>query len=145
MMGRIVRSTDAARWGAGGTRVSHVHVEDGTKNAGLSVSITYEPSRESEAVFCVAFVDESGRDVGSAASTLLPLRSEGGSVRWAIDPFPLRAGVYFPVVAVLAPDGRIRDRWRLDRAIVIDPNGSSSVVSDFGPVEFAGSWTNGAV
>jgi ABC-type polysaccharide/polyol phosphate transport system ATPase subunit len=142
-MGKLVRASGVDRWGVGGTRVSHVHIEEATNPyQGLVISITYEASDADEAVFCVAFVDESGRDVGSASSSLMRLRGNGGSVRCAIEPFPLRPGVYFPVVAVVTADGRVRDRWRLDRAIVIERNGNSGVMRDFGPVEFAGLWSD---
>jgi hypothetical protein len=54
-------------------------------------------------------------------------------------PLPLRAGIYFPVVAILSPNGEVRDRWRLDRAIVVDGDGQA--FSDFGPVDIAATWS----
>ena len=141
-MGRLVRASGGDRWGVGGARVSRVHIDEDTERPRrLAMSITYEPSDTREGVFCVAFVDESGRDVGSASSSLMGLDEAGGTVRCSIERLPLRPGIYFPVVAVLTKDGRIRDRWRLDRAIVIEGNGHLTSGRDFGPVEFAGRWT----
>ena len=67
----------------------------------------------------------------------------GGKVVCAIEPIPFRSGVYFPVVGIVAGDGRVHDRWRLDRAIVIEPNGGLDF-SDFGPVEIESAWANDA-
>jgi ABC-type polysaccharide/polyol phosphate transport system ATPase subunit len=138
-----LKSRGTHRWGAGGAYVEEVHLdEDRLLDEGLKVSIAYEASEVSEAVFCLGFLDDSGRDVAAVASAPVRLRTTGGSVQCVIHPLPLRSGIYFPVVAILSPDGRVRDRWRLDRAIVVDGNGQSDLAGEFGPVELAGNWSH---
>ncbi|MGQ0669171.1 MAG: ABC transporter ATP-binding protein [Actinomycetota bacterium] len=130
------------RWGAGGARVEEVRLEEiEGDHAGLRVSISYEASALEEALFCVGFVDEGGRDVGAAVSSTLAIGGESGSVGCTLSPVPLRPGVYFPVVAIISTDGLVRDRWKLDRAVVIEENGRGTPVSDFGPVELDGTWS----
>lgn len=128
------------RWGAGGARVENVHFEEPSANgATLEVAISFEADGIDEAMFCVGFVDEAGHDVGAAASAPMALHGGSGSVRCEISPLPLRSGIYFPVVAILSPDGLVRDRWKLDRAVVV--NRDEEVVMDFGPVEIPASWS----
>jgi hypothetical protein len=76
--------------------------------------------------------------VGAAASPLVPMR--GTPVHWVIEPLSLRSGIYFPVVAILSSDGLVRDRWRLDRAVVVEKDGEPDV-TDFGPVDMGGTWS----
>ncbi len=45
-------------------------------------------------------------------------------------PVPLWPVMHFLVIAILSMDGRVRDRWRLDRAIVVDGNGRSEFAGD---------------
>jgi hypothetical protein len=45
------------------------------------------------------------------------------------------------VVAILSADGLVRDRWKLDRAIVVERNGEL-VLAEFGPIEIAGDWSS---
>lgn len=136
-----MRQRGMHRWGAGGLRVEAVHIEDAAGDRpGLEVSITYEAAEVEEAVFCVGFLDERGVDIGAAASPPVKLDGEGGSVRCVITPVPLRQGVYFPVIAALSPEGLIRDRWRLDRAVVVDGNGGFSGAEEFGPVAIEADW-----
>ncbi|MGH2650569.1 MAG: ABC transporter ATP-binding protein [Actinomycetota bacterium] len=127
------------RWGAGGARVDEVHVEDPT-NGGteLDVAITYEAGGIDEAVFCLAFVDEEGREIGSSASPPVSINGDRGAIRCTIH-LPFRSGIYFPIVAILGPDGVIRDRWKLDRAVVVE-RGNGEIISDFGPVEISAGW-----
>lgn len=130
------------RWGAGGARIEEVHVEDIDKaDDPVEIVITYEAASVDEAVFCVGFIDEAGNEVGASASPTLGLEG-AGTVRCAIDPFPLRSGIYFPVVAILSPDGVVQDQWRLERAVVVERNGSRRFTEDFGPVDIAGSWSD---
>jgi ABC-type polysaccharide/polyol phosphate transport system ATPase subunit len=128
------------RWGIGGAVVQEVHMNDAAMNGGgLEITINYESTDLQDGLFAVGFVDESGREVGAAASPVLPMRG-GTSVRCVIKPLPFRTGIYFPVVAILSSDGKVRDRWRLDRAVVVDRDGQPGV-GDFGPVDIAGTWS----
>jgi ABC-type polysaccharide/polyol phosphate transport system ATPase subunit len=130
------------RWGAGGARVDEVHMEDPAKGGShLDVSITYEASGIDQAIFCLAFVDEEGREIGSSASPPIALQGERGAVRCTAK-LPFRSGIYFPIVAILGTDGIVRDRWKLDRAVVID-TGNGEVLADFGPVEISAGWSIG--
>jgi hypothetical protein len=86
-------------------------------------------------------LDESEREVGVAASPLLPIAGNGGTVQCAFRPLPLRPGIYFPVVAILSADGRIQDRWKLDRAVVVEANGKVDLPEEFGPVKIISEWT----
>jgi lipopolysaccharide transport system ATP-binding protein len=139
---KMMRSRGTYRWGMGGARVSHVHMEEDVKFGGdLRVSIAYEASDIDQAIFCVAFVDDSGRDVCAASSAVLSLHGQGGSVTCRFHPFPLRSGIYFPIVAILSPEGQVRDRWRLDRAVVVDGDGTRELVGEFGAVQLAGEWS----
>jgi hypothetical protein len=127
------------RWGAGGARVDEVHVENATNGGSeLEVAITYEAVDIEEAVFCLAFVDEEGREIGATASPPVSINGERGAIRCAIH-LPFRSGIYFPIVAILGPDGVIRDRWKLDRAVVVE-RGNGEVLADFGPVEISAGW-----
>jgi ABC-type polysaccharide/polyol phosphate transport system ATPase subunit len=136
----VATSRGLHRWGAGGARVEEVHIKEPSKERGdLDVAISYEAPSLEWGVFCIGFVDEGGREIGAAVSPPLSLRNENGTVRCSIRPLPLRPGIYFPVVAILSPDGLVRDRWRLDRAVVIDGDGEVGI-SDFGPVEISGAW-----
>jgi ABC-type polysaccharide/polyol phosphate transport system ATPase subunit len=139
---KAMKARGMDRWGAGGVRVEHVHVDQPAGNGSmLDVSIAYQREElDSEAiVFSIGFLDESGRDIGSAASPPIPVTAERGSLRCVISPLPLRAGIYFPVVAILSADGLVRDRWKLERAIVVERNGE--FLADFGPIEIAGAWS----
>ena len=141
---KLMRSRGMNRWGMGGARVEEVHV--GSVSDGihaLDVTITFDASEVGEAVFCVGFVDESGREIGAAASPMLRIAREG-QITCRIEPLPLRSGIYFPVVAILSEDGVVRDRWQLDRAVVVDRNGDGTVPDGFGPVDIAADWSTGA-
>jgi lipopolysaccharide transport system ATP-binding protein len=128
------------RWGAGGARIEEVNMSDPSKEQGnLDVAISYEAPTLELGVFCIGFVDEGGREIGAAVSPPLSLRNDKGAIHCSIRPLPLRAGIYFPVVAILSPDGMVRDRWRLDRAVVIDGDGEVGI-SDFGPVDISAAW-----
>jgi hypothetical protein len=92
-------------------------------------------------VFCVGFVDEGGRDVGATASPPMNVNGGRGVVRCSIEQGRLRPGIYFPVAAILAPDGRVEDRWRLDRAVVVEEGDDGLTLEEFGPVEIPARWT----
>lgn len=130
------------RWGAGGARVDEVHVENPT-NGGtdLEVAITYEARDIEEAVFCLAFVDEEGREIGAAASPPVSVDEDRGAIHCTIR-LPFRSGIYFPIVAILGPDGVVRDRWKLDRAVVVE-RGNGEALADFGPVDIPAGWSAG--
>jgi lipopolysaccharide transport system ATP-binding protein len=132
------------RWGAGGARLEEVRFGDissGTDE--VRVSIRYERFTSDRAMFCVGFQDESEREVGAAASPLIPLKERHGSVQCSISPLPFWPGIYFPVVAILDSDGQVEDRWKLDRALVVDGDGATSLVDVFGPMRIQAQWSNG--
>jgi ABC-type polysaccharide/polyol phosphate transport system ATPase subunit len=138
---RVIRSRGIDRWGSGGVRVARVHVEEDVEaDAGLAINISYEAAQIEEAIFCVAFADDAGRDVGAASSLPVRLHEAGGNIRCTIRPIPVRSGVYFPIVAILTTEGHVRDRWRLDRAVVVETNGASRFTDDFAPVQFSARW-----
>ena len=141
-LGKMVRTQAAARFGAGGARVREVHVEESGGGEGpLEFSIRYEASSLEQAVFAVGFVDEAGQEIGAATSPTLQVGDGEGVIRCAIRPAPFRSGIYFPVAAILSPDGTIQDRWRLDRAVIVDRNGEAALAEEFGPVEIAATWS----
>jgi len=141
-LGKQMRSRGLNRWGAGGARAEHVHFgEVSTGSAEIEISIRYEASTLDRATFCVGFLDESEREIGAAASPLIPLSAKGGAVRCTVRPLPLQPGIYFPVVAIVSSDGQVQDRWRLDRAVVVERNGTDGIPEGFGPVEIASDWS----
>jgi ABC-type polysaccharide/polyol phosphate transport system ATPase subunit len=138
---RLMVARGHYRWGAGGAHVDEVHVEQPSSDANrVEISISYESPELSAAVFCVGFEDEGGREIGAAASPPMEIEGGRGSVVCSISPLPFRSGIYFPVVAILSPDGRVRDRWRLERAVVVDRDGQGVLVDDFGPVDIQAAW-----
>ena len=115
-------------------------MDDSSKNGdGLEITINYETTELRDGMFLIGFIDETGHEVGAAASPVLSM-ADGKAVRCVIKPLPFRTGIYFPVVAILSSDGKVRDRWRLDRAVVVDKD-SQPGVEDFGPVDIAGTWS----
>lgn len=137
---RQMKSRGQRRWGAGGARVREVHIEDQrSAEDPIEFAITYEADALNEGIFAVGLIDENGQNVGATASPLLALPGDGEPVRCSISP-ALRPGIYFPVVAILSADGTIRDRWQLDRAIVVERNGLPATIEDFGPVEISAAW-----
>jgi ABC-type polysaccharide/polyol phosphate transport system ATPase subunit len=142
---KLMRSRGMNRWGMGGARLGEVRVGDGSDPGdALDVRISFEASEVDRAIFCVGFVDESGREIGAAASPALPVARSGGEISCLIRPLPLRSGVYFPVVAILSEDGLVRDRWQLDRAVVVDRNGDGSIPDGFGAVTIDAEWSSSA-
>lgn len=140
---KLMRSRGMNRWGTGGARVEEVHVGDVSDADGaLDVRISFEGPDVDEAVFCVGFVDEGGREIGAATSPALRIARSGGEVTCQIKPLPLRQGIYFPVVAIVSEDGVVHDRWQLDRAVVIDRNGDGRLMDGFGPVEITADWSS---
>jgi len=135
---KAMASTADTRWGAGGVRVDDVHIEE-LGDSNVSIDIAFGSDVVGEAVFYVGFVDENGREIGAAASPPVSLSHAKGSMRCIFDPIPFQPGIYFPVVAIVSEQGLVRDRWRLDRAVVVDDVGSSS--ADFGPVAISAAWT----
>lgn len=145
---RAMRTRGLHRWGAGGARLVEVHIEEPTQsNPGCTFRISYEDVEISEALFAVGFIDESSREIGGAVSSAVALNNQQGAIQCRIDPLPLTAGIYFPVITVLTPDGVVRDRWRLDRAVVVDgQNGEAHPLgTDFGPVAIPSTWTTDKV
>jgi hypothetical protein len=130
------------RWGMGGARVEEVHLGD-IEGDHLDVRIVFEATELDRAVFCVGFIDESGREVGAAASPAVPVQASNGEITCSIRPLPLRSGIYFPVVAILSEDGVVRDRWQLDRSLVVERNGDGTLLPEgFGAVDLAAGWSS---
>ncbi len=81
-------------------------------------------------------------EVGAAASPAIPVapaaaaRSPARSGRCRSDP-----AIYFPVVAILSEDGVVRDRWQLDRAVVVDRNGDGSSPKGSAPIDIGAGWS----
>jgi ABC-type polysaccharide/polyol phosphate transport system ATPase subunit len=139
---KLVKAGGMNRWGAGGARVSEVRFDGpSVRGSELHVSIAYESAELDEGVFCIGFEDEGGRDIGAATSPLTTLKGENGLLQCVFRPLPLRPGIYFPIVAIVTPDGQVRDRWRMDRALVVDRDGEAPLGETFGPVEITGAWS----
>jgi ABC-type polysaccharide/polyol phosphate transport system ATPase subunit len=132
------------RWGAGGARLEAVHVgqpeTNGSGQPRVTVEVTYEVNDTHEAVFCVGFVDEHGNPVGVANSPAIALDVDKGSLECTIEPLPLKSGVYFPVVAIMSPDGTVEDHWKLERALLID-RGEETATNGLGLVEISSTWS----
>lgn len=140
---RMATTRGLHRWGAGGARVEEVNIsEPSAGSSDLDVAITYDAPALESGIFCIGFVDEGGREIGAAASPPLSLQNGKGAVRCSIRPLPFHPGIYFPVVAILSADGLVRDRWRLDRAVVIDRDGDVGT-NEFGPVDIPAAWMEG--
>ena len=137
---KVISERGMNRWGAGGARIGSVHVDEAIEDAPVRVSITYDTAGLVEGVFSIGFIDESGNELGAATSSVVTLDSVAGSVRCVIDPFPFRPGIYFPVVAILSAEGRVEDRWRLDRAVVIERSDNGPSL-DFGSVTISADWS----
>jgi len=127
------------RWGSGSVRVEEVHVSELDADRGLEARVQYGPTEVEEARFCLGFVDESGTDLGSASSAPIRLDPAGGSVICRIARVPLHTGVYFPVVAIMSTLGEMFDRWKLDRAVVVDR--PVEFGAELGPVDVASAWS----
>ena len=141
----LMKKRGLHRWGMGGARLDEVHVGEVSKGQDeIDIRIAFEVSDIDRAIFCVGFVDESGREIGAAASMALPVHRPGGEITCTIQPLPLSSGIYFPLVAILSEDGIIRDRWQLDRAIVIERNGDGTLPEGFGPVTIPAAWSRDA-
>jgi hypothetical protein len=129
------------RWGTGGARVQEVHVNESPgAGVGVEIDIAYDAETSQRAVFCVGFMDEGGKEIGSATSPSVTISEGRGEIRCNITPIPLRSGIYFPLLGIVSDDGVIRDRWRLERAIVVDGQPALVPADGFGPVEIAASW-----
>ncbi len=143
-LGAFVFSRGLHRWGAGGARIEQVHIDESVDGR-LDVSLEYGDFEIDCAIFCVAFLDASGRELGAASSPVFVASDRRGSVRWTIDVLPFRPGIYFPVAAILSPDGIVQDRWRLDRAVVMDSDEEGPSLEDFGPLNIGGEWRMSAL
>lgn len=130
------------RWGAGGVRVQEVDFGDAESHAAaMMIEVRYQRITANEALFCIGFQDEGEREIGAAISPLMPLANVEGVVRCTIDPLPFQPGIYFPVVAILSSDGKIEDRWKLGRAVVVDGVGQMAVIDQFGPLRIPAQWS----
>jgi homopolymeric O-antigen transport system ATP-binding protein len=141
-MRRVMRAHGMDRWGAGGARVHEVHVDQPNGDGdSLRVGITYEAPDIGQARFCIGFVDENGQEVAGTVSPLMSTADPQGAVSWEIDPIPFSSGIYFPIVSILSSDGTVRDRWQLNRAVVVDGNGDGEPSEGLGPVRISGDWS----
>jgi lipopolysaccharide transport system ATP-binding protein len=134
---REMRSKGQDRWGAGGIRVDEAHVDQSGPR--LEVRIHFSEASIESVIFSVGLVAESGFEIGGSTSQAVQISNGARMARCLIDPLPLTAGIYFPVVSVRSPDGQIRDRWKLEKAIVIDDE--FGVPPDIGPVRLLGDWS----
>jgi ABC-type polysaccharide/polyol phosphate transport system ATPase subunit len=135
-MRRNLRSSGQDRWGAGGLRFDSVDVDQ--KGPRIDVHFAFSGNSVDRAVFSVGLIDESGEEVGGCASSSIAV--EGATTaRCVIDPLPLTPGIYFPVITIRSGDGRIRDRWKLERAVVIDDD--EGIAYDSGPIRLQGRWS----
>lgn len=139
---KLMKTTGMNRWGAGGARIQEVHIDDKTGDHCLLVSISYEVSHVEHGLFCLGFIDEAGNEIGAAVSKPAPLHEGNAAILCTIDNLGLKSGIYFPVVALLSTDGTVHDRWRLDRAVVIERD-RDVMPDDFGPLEIPSTWSNG--
>jgi ABC-type polysaccharide/polyol phosphate transport system ATPase subunit len=138
--GKAIRARGLHRWGVGGAHVQSIELDEPTSaDPAACLRISYEAPDLDRAFFCVGFLDEGSREIGASTSPAMSLDDEG-VIRCEIRPLPFRPGIYFPVVAILSPDGRVRDRWRLDRALVVERDGNRFVGEDFGPVAISAKW-----
>jgi lipopolysaccharide transport system ATP-binding protein len=132
------------RWGAGGARLEAVRVGEphtnGSGQPAVTVTVTYEVKDAHEAIFCIGFVDEHDHPIGVANSPAISLDADQGSLECTIDALPFKSGVYFPVVAIMSPDGTVEDHWKLERALLIDRKDETT--NGFGPVEISSSWSS---
>jgi ABC-type polysaccharide/polyol phosphate transport system ATPase subunit len=136
---KAMRAGGLHRWGTGGARVEEVHIQGPFATSGVEATIRYTTDDLHNAAFHLGFIDETERELGGVISELLPLKTDG-IVECTVDALPLRPGLYFPVVAIVTEDGQVRDRWRLDRAIVIDGD-ASGPEHLLGPIAMSGTWS----
>ena len=135
------RSTGLARWGVGGVRVEKVEIDE-MPPAGLDVKVAWTGDAVDEGIVSVGFQDEEGREIGGCVASIDAVGGGGdAAVMCHIPSLPLRPGIYFPVISILASDGRVRDRWRMERAIVIEVNGKPALSGDLGPMEVPAVWS----
>jgi homopolymeric O-antigen transport system ATP-binding protein len=135
-MRKELRSSGQDRWGAGGLRFDSVNVDQ--EGPRIDVHLDFSGNSVDRAVFSVGLIDESGGEIGGCASSAIAV---GGatSARCVIDPLPLTPGIYFPVITIRSLDGRIRDRWKLEGAVVIDDE--DGIGYDSGPIRLQGRWS----
>jgi ABC-type polysaccharide/polyol phosphate transport system ATPase subunit len=129
------------RWGTGGAHVVQVHVRHPAESPGtIELEVSFRTEEPQQVVLCVGFVDEGGREVGVSQSPTLPVNGDEAVASCAIAPMTLRPGLYFPIVAVLGADGVVHDRWRLERAVVVEAT-NELLGHSVGPVVFPAEWS----
>jgi hypothetical protein len=126
------------RWGAGGARIEEAHVEDASNGGRVDIAIRFRAPDLRHAIFSVGLMDEGEHEIGSTSSPVISVPSEG-PVSCSMPSLLLRPGIYFPVVAILSPEGLVQDRWKLERAIVLEDDGV--VAMPFGSVTIPAEWT----
>jgi ABC-type polysaccharide/polyol phosphate transport system ATPase subunit len=139
-VGRDLRRRGQRRWGVGGARLNEVHI-DADGDGRCSISITFDAEDLREGIFAVGFTDAGGTRLGGTSSDTVQMPVGPGQIGLDMA-LPFRAGIYFPTVAILSTDGRIRDQWRLDRAVVIEEKPHAlDAAAEFGPVELKARWS----
>jgi ABC-type polysaccharide/polyol phosphate transport system ATPase subunit len=142
--GPLLKSLEARginRWGAGGARVEHVIVGELDTDRSLRIAINYQGGGIDAGTFGVGFIDDAGRELGASMSEQVPFSPHAGLAECVFSPVPLHAGIYFPIIAIMSADGVVRDRWRLDRPIVIDAKDDGHRGEGLGPVALPASWS----
>jgi ABC-type polysaccharide/polyol phosphate transport system ATPase subunit len=140
---KLMKSTGMNRWGAGGARIKEVHISEPNERHGLTATINYEAAHVERGLFCLGLVDEAGNEMGAAVSQPVLLKEGGGRINCSIEGLGFRSGIYFPVAAILSPDGVVHDRWKLERAIVIERD-HDILPEGFGAVEIPSRWSREA-
>jgi ABC-type polysaccharide/polyol phosphate transport system ATPase subunit len=137
---RQARSGGLTRWGAGGVRVEKVDIDE-LPQTGLQVTVAWTGDASDEAILSIGFQDEEGREIGGCVASMGALGHGAEAAVCRIPELPLRPGIYFPVISILASDGLVRDRWRMERAVVVEVNGKPVVGRDLGSLEVPAAWT----
>jgi lipopolysaccharide transport system ATP-binding protein len=137
---RMLADRGLLRWGAGGARILGVKVSDRSVDDDLlEIGISYETPELRDGYLSLGFVDEAGHEVAGTHSPLLTFDGGEGAISCSLRP-PLRNGLYFPVVVIASSDGTVRDRWQLDRPILLDRNGNGTP-DGFGAVSIGSDWS----
>jgi ABC-type polysaccharide/polyol phosphate transport system ATPase subunit len=144
MTQKVVRARGLDRWGAGGVRAERVHIQEPSNGSkAVGIRIEYQSDGPGQAIFSVGILDESGREIGGVQSRPVMLRTGAGEVECALRSDSLRPGIYFPIVSIASVEGVVRDRWHLERAIVLDGVTAQSAL-ELGPVKFPARWRHEA-
>jgi ABC-type polysaccharide/polyol phosphate transport system ATPase subunit len=130
------------RWGSGDVQVEQVHIRQPAESLGrIELEIHFRTEEARQVALCVGFLDEAGREVGVSQSPTRSVDAGVSCVVCTVAPMTLRPGLYFPVVAVFGPDGSVHDRWRFERAVVVEAAGELPGHS-VGPIVYPATWSS---